>query len=401
MQNKIIPLAMAAAIAIPELIAAVIPAPAYADTTNANANIYGIANVSFDSVNSGSFGATSGATNTKVSSNASRLGFKGTEDLGDGVKALWQIESLINVDSSAGTSIGTRNTYAGLNSENLGTVLLGYQDTPYKLATRKLDVFADTLGDNRSLLGSVKGTNALVAFDGRQSDALAYISPVFNGITVAAAYVAGAETAVANDTKGSAWSLAGWYDAAPFYGSLAYEVHDIGSTNSGDLAGASNTATVYAHAGSKESAWKLGAGYKLDAVDLSFAYEKTTDNLGGTGAPPGDPSLVAGANVFGHSAYYIAGKYNIGSNAVKVAYAHAGNLAGAASGKDTSASQFTAGYDRSLSKLTTVYVLYTKLNNGANVKYALSSASTATGTTAASVAGASPSAWSLGLKHAF
>jgi len=394
MQKKIIALAIAAAIS----------GPAFAD---GNVTVYGVANASFDLVDNGSIGATSGTRNNKISSNASRIGFKGSEDLGEGLKAVWQIESLISLDGAAAATpdtLGTRNTYVGLSGDNWGTLLLGRHDTPYKLATRRLDVFADTLGDNRSLLGSVKGVSAAAAFDGRQTDALAYISPAFNGFTVAAAYVAGAETTtVSTDTKGSAWSLAGWYDAAPFYGSLAYEVHDLGSTGTGTLAGASNVATAYAHAGSKESALKLGAGYKLDALDLNFAYEKTSDNLGGTAAPTGagSPGLVAGADVFGHSAFYLGGKYNIGNDAVKIAYAHAGNLAGTTPGNDTTAKQLSVGYDHSLSKRTTVYALYTKLSNGTNVKYALSSASTATGTTAASANGAAPSAFSLGLKHTF
>jgi len=328
MKKKIIALAIAAAVS----------SPAFADS--GNVTVYGMANVSFDLVDNGSNGATSGTRNNKVSSNASRIGFKGAEDMGEGLKAVWQTESLISLDGAAADSFGTRNTYAGLSSDKLGTVLLGRYDTPYKISTRKLDIFSDSIGDNRSLLGSIAGTSSYKAFDGRQTDTIVYTSPAFNGFTVAAAYVAGAETASTSaNSKGSAWSLAGWYDAAPFYGSLAYEVHDVGSTGTGTMAGASNTATVYAHTDSRGSAFKLGAGYQLGAFDLKFAYEKTSDNLGGTGAPTGagSPGAVTGADVFGHNAYYLAGKYNIGSDAVKVAYSHAGNLAGAAAGADTSA----------------------------------------------------------------
>jgi len=58
------------------------------------------------------------------------------------------------------------------------------------------------------------------------------------------------------------------------------------------------------------------------------------------------------------------------------------------------------GYDHSLSKRTTVYALYTKLSNKSAATYRLSSQSTSAAGTAA-VADADPSAWSIGMKHAF
>lgn len=394
MQKRILVLAVTAAISA---------SAAFAET--ANVNVYGVANVSVDVVNNGSTSVN------KVSSNASRLGFKGAEDLGNGLKAVWQVESLINLDGSGTSTLGTRNTYAGLNSESLGTVLLGRHDTPYKLASRKLDVFADTIADNRSLLGGVSasaatlaaaalpagglgatGASAGASFDGRQPDVLAYLSPTINGFTAAAAYVAGAEAVTSSaQTKGSAWSLAGWYDAGPFYGSLAYEVHDYGTTGAtatGDL-GPVTGALLGDLAGKKESAWKLGASYRAEAFEVNAVYEQTSDNL----------TKTTNADLFGHKVAYLSGKYNIGSDAVKAAYTRVGNLAGGTG--TTKANQLSVGYDHSLSKRTTVYALYTKLSNGDSAKYGLSSASVSTGATAASALDADPSAWSLGLKHTF
>jgi len=108
MQKKIIALAIAAAIS----------GPAFAD---GNVTVYGVANASFDLVDNGSIGATSGTRNNKISSNASRIGFKGSEDLGEGLKAVWQIESLISLDGAAAATpdtLGTRNTYVGLSGDN-------------------------------------------------------------------------------------------------------------------------------------------------------------------------------------------------------------------------------------------------------------------------------------------
>lgn len=392
MQKKIIALAIAAAFS----------APAFADTSNVT--VYGVANVSYDMTKTGTVAAANSFSSNKVSSNTSRIGLKGTEDLGDGLSAIWQIESLINIDNNtngapgntaATNTLGGRNTFAGLSSKTAGTVLLGRHDTPYNISTRKLDIFTDGIADNRSIMGGGLGPTANAAgalnnaptvgasFDGRQPNVVAYISPAMSGLTAAIAYVAGAEgQTTAAQTKGSAWSMAGLYSLDAFYASLAYEQHNLG-TAAGSLvipAQATLTATTY-----KESATKLGLGYTIDAFSVGFAYEKTTDNFAG-----------AAGNMLGHNAYYLAGKYNVSANdAIKLAYTKAGANATASTG----AKQFSLGYDHNLSKRTTVYAMYTKLSNETGGTYALSA--NGTGAPAVAAAGAAPSAFSFGLKHTF
>lgn len=416
MKKKLLALAVAGALAA--------PLAAMADVT-----IYGAADVSFDMVNSGSGTTAPNGTVAmpgvsynahQVSSNASRIGFKGSEDLGGGTSAVWQIETHVNIDNSTSAAaptngFGTRNTFAGLSGENWGTLILGRHDTPYKLSTRGLDLFADTIADNRSLMGGglggiVLGSGAAASFDGRQGDVVAFISPAMSGFTAAVAYVAGAETpfaAVPANTKGSAWSLAGMYNAGPLNGALAYEVHDLGTAGSGTLGALPATVVT----GQKESAWKLGVGYTMDQFTANFAYEKTSDNFGGA---PGTSTAglgTVGGSVFGHSAWYLAGKFNVSaSDAVKLAYTHSGdldfaNVAGGVNtvGKlNTSASQISLGYDHSMSKRTTVYALYTKLSNNAGNIYPLMPGNGATSAgIAAGGCNADPSAWSLGMKHTF
>ncbi|MBK9161038.1 MAG: porin [Nitrosomonadales bacterium] len=357
MQKKIIALA----------IAAMVSAPAFAD--NSNITIYGIADLSYDFINTGTTAAgVAGVSKRNVSSNVSRLGLKGVEDLGDGLAAVWQIEQQINMDNTGGT-FATRNTFLGLKSNSMGTVLLGRHDTPYKISTRKLDVFGDSIADNRGLMGGVTGTSAAAAFDGRQPDVIAYISPALNGFTGAVAYVNLTEAnTTAAAAKASAVTMTGMYDAGPFYGALGYEEHKL------------DTVQV----GGKESAWKLGLGYTMDAFTLGFAYEKTSDNL----------TPVTYANLFGHNAYYLSGKYNIGNDAVKLAYGKAGQLGATA---NTGANQFSLGYDHGLSKRTKLYAIYSRISNQSGVNYGFSQ------TTAVTIngAGASPSVVSLGMKHTF
>ncbi len=355
--------------------------PALAD--NANVTVYGVANVSYDFIDTGTTTAGVQGTNVnKVSSNASRLGFKGSEDLGDGLSANWQIESLIVMDNAGGT-FATRNTYAGLNSKTWGGILLGRYDTPYKISTRKLDNFSDSIGDNRSLFGSVTGTSASVAFDGRQPDVLAYTTPNMEGFSGALAYVNLSENAAtAAAPKASATSLAAMYDNGTLYGSLAYETHKL------------DTVRV----SGKENAWRMGFGYTMNDFALGLAYEKSSDTLGGAAAPASCAALAAGTDCLGHSAWYLTGKYAFGSDALKAAYTRVGSLGGRT---NTGANQLSLGYDHRLSKRTTLFAVYTKLSNESAANYGLGNVAFSSGATPSIGAGADPSALSFGMKHTF
>ena len=378
MQKKLIVVALAAAIAL--------PMPVLAD--NANVTVYGAVDMAFAVTNNGTSAAgVAGTSTNQVSSQVSKLGFKGSEDLGGGLSAIWQIEQQIDADNTtlaaSKNTFATRNSFGGLKSDSMGTVLLGRHDTPYKIATRKLDVFGDSLADNRSLMGQA-GTH-----DARPTDVVAYISPAMSGFTAAAAYVAGAETATTSaQVKGSAWSLAGMYDAGPVYASLAYQAFDGGTL------GTSSNQTLFdttVGANNNLKAWKLGGGYTMEALQLNAVYEKTS-------------SSIANVDTLGRTDWYLAGKYSFGSDAVKLAYAHAGEFGATAAAKaNTGASQLALGYDHNLSKRTTIYAQYTKLNNGTAASYKITNAGSTAGnfTLPGTGAGASPSAWALGMKHTF
>ena len=399
MQKKLIALAVAAAFS----------APAFAD--NANVGFYGAANLSYDRINSGTATAgTSGNTSGRISSNTSKFGFKGTDDLGDGLNAVYQVEQVLYMDGGSGntSTLATRNTYGGL-AGGFGTVLLGRHDTPYKIATRSLDLFGDGIADNRSLLGGTG--SAYAAFDGRQPDVLAYISPAISGFTGAIGYVnlnqaVNIAENVSTSPKATALSLAGMYSEGPFFASVAYETHNLD--------------TAVQAGGNKESATKFGFGFTQDLFSIGVAYEKTKDDFGGTSIG-GTAAKAAGVNAagtaftlpvaatnnasafgsdyYGHSAYYVAGKFKLSStDAIKLAYAHKGANTGAV---NTDAKQITVGYDHGMSKRTTLYALYSKLTNGTASNYGLSSNGTSATQATTSGAGASPSVFSLGMRHTF
>ncbi len=370
------------------------PLPANAD--NANVNAYGTFDVSYDSISTGN--ASNGkasATSNRVSSNTSFVGLKGLADAGKGLTAIWQVESLIAVGDSTvnGTPtgattnngigyLGNRNTYAGLKSDDYGTILGGRNDTPYRLATRRFDVFDRGIADNRSIIG---GSNvaAKVAFDGRQDQVLEYISPTLANINVAAAHInLNPTVSLGGQYQGNATSVAAWYNANGFYSSLAYELHNLQNAANASYLGS-------------EHAAKLGIGYTDEGIFMvGLVAEATGDNLDS-----------AGMNLYGHHAYYLSGKYYVDSaGAIKAALTSASNLGGGNT-SNTGAKQITIGYDYSLSKRTTLYALYTKLNNQSAANYSLSiyngTAASVGGPTTIAGTGASPAAIAAGVLVTF
>jgi len=371
-QRKLIVIALAAA---------VFSSPALAET--ANVSVYGRIDMSYDFLNNGTSAAgVAGANKGNVSSNVSRIGFKGAEGLSDGLAAIWQIEEQVNIDNAGGT-FATRNSFLGLKSDSMGTVLLGRHDTPYKLATRRLDPFADSIADNRALLGGVTSNttvdSANTAFDGRQPDIIFYTTPAMSGFTGMIAYANLAEAnTTAAQAKSNLLSLAATYNIAPFFGSLGYEEHKLDTVR----------------AGGKESAWKAGLSYTMSDFTLGLAYEKTSDSLC-TAVVAGGCAAV-GADRFGHNAYYLSGDYKMGMNAVKFAYGRVGQIA---SVLNTGANQFSLGYDHGLSKRTNLYAIYSRISNKAASDYGFSQGSAAAGSI--NGIGSSPSVVSLGMRHNF
>ena len=112
MKKSLIALAVAGAVAAPAAFAA-----------TSNVDIYGIFGASVDIIDRDN----ASEDEFKVSSTASRIGFKGAEDLGGGLSAIWQVETGLDIDGQNTTpnGWGTRNTFVGLSSKTLGTVRIG------------------------------------------------------------------------------------------------------------------------------------------------------------------------------------------------------------------------------------------------------------------------------------
>lgn len=122
-----------------------------------------------------------------------RLGFKGTEDLGNGLKAVFLLEQGFNFDTGAmgqgGRTFG-RQAYVGLTG-GFGTAIAGRLYTPYYSFMASMDPFgAGTVGSYRNVWGnngSLGGANNLID-PTRVDNAVAYVSPKFGGFDVTVAY---------------------------------------------------------------------------------------------------------------------------------------------------------------------------------------------------------------------
>ena len=194
MNKKLLTAAMAAAIVAPTLVSA--------DTT-----VYGRINNTLTYKNWGQ-NNTQNDGQWDVESNASRFGFKGSEDLGNGLKGLFQLEMAVDTANGLGNSdanVSTRLGWVGL-SGGFGTAAIGRQWTPYYGSVNKTDIFQMAGMNNYTLLGTLKtilnadndNDNNIDDTSGRTGDAVAYISPDFSGFSAKVAAVMAAENDVPN-----------------------------------------------------------------------------------------------------------------------------------------------------------------------------------------------------------
>ena len=364
MQKKLIALALASAFA----------APAFAATSNVD--IYGVVNLSVERIDSDVPGKDK---STSVNNNSSRIGFKGTEDLGGGLAAIWQIETGFNADGTQASSFATtRNTFVGLKG-GFGSLLVGKIDTPMKGLGRAVDNFGDGIADSRNILGSTRaGTNA---WDARTNNTIAYVTPDFSGLSATLAYVTDTGTpataavttpcAVGLDcNKRDAWSGAVNYNNGPLLLGAGYEKHNSLDAANGDLS---------------SHIWRAVAGYSFAGAKIGALYEKAS----------GD-AVANGDSLMDRKAWGLFGNYAIGAVTLKANYLKADEQGSVA---NSSAKQYTLGADYALSKRTTAYAFYAKVKNDSAASYGLGAAGTSN--TALGTAGVDPSVFGVGMKHSF
>lgn len=317
MKKSLIALAVAGAFAT----------PAFAAT--ANVDIYGILDASVNQVQLEIDGVEE-VDATSVGEHGlsgSRLGFKGAEDLGGGLSAIWQIESSVNVEGT-GSTIGQRNTFVGL-AGGFGTVVIGNHDTPEKMSTGKLDFFSDSVGDYNA---------SATIIDTRENNVVAYISPSFSGLTVAVAAVAGEFDGGTSTNDGFAdhFSASATYENGPIYLAAAFtslsEGYNLGSV---ELFGEEE---ILDGVGLPDTdIWRLGAGYSFGNLKLAAVYQNID---------------IDGAGGAWEDGYSVGASYTMGAIVLKGQYMT----------REDILEGFAVGADYNLSKRTKAYLVYTDLS---------------------------------------
>ena len=251
---------------------AIASAIALASITAAHAapTVYGKAFLTLDYVSTDYDAANKTDEDTfKLNSNASRIGFKGDDDLTDTTKLIYQLEYQINPDDDS-QQFKSRNTYVGLAHNTMGTVLVGRNDTPLKLAQNKVDVFNDTLFD----MG-----NAGVSGENRANNTLTYQSPAIVGMPVSfMAATALSET----DTDGDV---------------LVTAKTDAVKNADGTIKTPEKPA-VYRNRKVKDNGYSLSLAYDQNGIYLGGAYDKDMGaNNVNTGVIDNTWRLVAGLDM--------------------------------------------------------------------------------------------------------
>ncbi len=298
------------AIALAVAAAMTAPAAALADVT-----VYGKAHLA---VNNASGDDSSEAVS--VESRASRVGVKGSEDLGNGLTAVYKMEWDVNMEDhtadGGADNLKSRNQYAGL-AGGFGTVLLGRHDTPLKMAQGKFDQFNDTTSD-------IKHT---IPGEDRVGNVVAYVSPSFGPAKVVAAAWQGENQYDGGDGFADIYSVALMagdkkFKKSPYYVGVGY--------NGGD------TDTVALKGGTYDSLVRIVGGFGMGNFGVNGLYTTASD-VGG-----GDEDFDG----FGLSGYF-----KMGANKLKAQYmdTEMGEM---------EESQVSVGVDHTFTKRTSAYAMF-------------------------------------------
>ena len=392
MNKKLIAVAVAGVLAAPAVMA------------DNSVTIYGVADVGLEQVEAK--GATAGAASdvagkSRVTSNSSYIGFKGQEELGGGLKAIWQIEQAIDIDDGGGSTktngFATRDSFVGLSSAAAGKVIMGRITTPTRAVASKLDVFPGQagIGADTAILGNTGQANKQgdLAFDTRKQNSVGFESAKIAGMTLSAAYIANESRTNSNNPWGWGAGLTGGW--GPVTAMFAYEEH-----RGADGLNGNNMTAASAH-GSLDTNYRIGLGFSQSGLTLNAIYEMM-ELRGGNATAMG-----AGVTELSRDAFWIGGKYAMGKHEFRLAYAMA--LAAdqtkdfeTTEVKDSEAQQISVGYGYNFSKRTQVYGVYSTVDNKSGAAYDFGPSKSKVGTSTQPVAaGADPEGFSIGVRHLF
>lgn len=282
----------------------------------------------------------------------SRFGLKGSEDLGDGLKAIFQLENGFNTNTGTlgqGGMMFGRQAFVGLSSAQYGTLTMGRQYDPTVDMWSGFTAAGNWEGD----LGSHPYDNDNADWDYRIQNSVKYVSPTVAGFTGEAMYGFSNEAGGFADNR--MYSAAVQYQMGPVAAAVAYLKSNNGGLNS---SGALPSATTVFTAASQQDI-DAGVSYKFgDKAAVSLAYSHV-DVYNPTGNVYFATQPVAGTqdswkfdNIEINGQYFFAHDFWLGA-AYTFTRAHISTVTGSS---DPDWNQLSLMLDYDLSARTSVYV---------------------------------------------
>jgi predicted porin len=346
----------------------------------------GYSDLNVDASSHGTAASVSNRTTTGISfSNflTSRWGFKGTEDLGGGLKASFMVESQLAAQRSGTTTqeFGGRGLYLDL-AGSFGSIRAGRMDTMTKALYDTLEV-----GSSNNLRGTL--TTIGVAQTGQRDNGVRFTTPTMSGFSASAAVVKNTiddplNTATGTSAKldvdaGSGQEFGVTYNSGKFEARAVTRTAKTKNQGSATLAATVGGSTFYTTADeatlgavdtatatdSKAKSNAFGAGYDFGVAKVTAQYwdVKTTNNLDATKTSDVEAMYVGVRVPMGKTtlfASYIDGEnttnnvkldrtgYNVGamysfSKRTTAYVAYGEDEVGTSAGKDTKADQIAVG----------------------------------------------------------
>ncbi|MDI4507789.1 porin [Moraxella lacunata] len=238
---------------------------------NAAPQVYGKAFLTLD-VQDGNSNSASQDSRTQLNSNASRIGFKGSEALTANTDLVYQLEYRVEVDDDTRT-FEARDSYLGLSNKQYGTLLAG--------RLTAIDGMVDYATVAQG--GVIGGDNVLASFDApRANNAFAYVSPNYNGVNFLGMYVLDENNNATDSLTRDAWGVGAQFEPenTPYRAGATYiqsgKTKAIRVSGAYDLSPATTVAALYQNTqystlhqdvletgSEKENAFTVSAEHKL------------------------------------------------------------------------------------------------------------------------------------------
>jgi len=334
----------------------------------------------------------------------SRIGFKGTEDLGSGTYVDFVLEGGINVDtggSAQGGQLFGRQAFGAIRNATFGSLSAGRQYSSLYIQSGEFSAFSNVTGTgvSTSVLGgwaggyepiqggaNAAGTTAATNSESqnggpaRVNNSVRYTTPVLSGLKASVLYGAGEITGGTGETR--------LFDGSVRY--TAYGLDAMVSFISDKAAGSFATAgTTGGTVGTDVNTITATAAYTLDALRMYAGYMKGDDRRD-----------VAEVSRHDGRGIWIGADYRIGANLLKAQWINNEIDNNAIGAKDGKTNAYGIGYQYDFSKRTAVYTSLSRFENtgfvGANTGRFNGSISGLT-----TAADHSLSEFALGVRHSF